>query len=165
MRHVALVLVPLLLLACDSEPVAPAEGVAPSLGAASEREELALAVDYVGYNQCLGEDLHATGTTIVSANTVATAQETRTSQHGRVADDWQMVGLTTGDLWLPVPGVHSTIVGTWSGDFLTLQERFVFENQTTGVVLDWPARFTFVTNASGEVKVARFQFDDCTIRH
>ena len=165
MRKLALTLIPLLLLACNEEPTSPASGPAPSFSATSEWQEVVLSVDWVLYNQCLDEDLHGTGTSFISAHAVTTPTETRTNSHARVADDWQLEGLTTHQIWLQVPGGHNEAVQTASGDFLFVEERFVFQNQTTGVVLDWPARITFVTSADGEVKVDRFVFDPCTLRH
>lgn len=165
MRKLALTLTPLLLLACYQEPVAPASGPAPTFSATSERQEVILPVEWVFYNQCLDEDLRGTGTSFIAVHAVTTPTETRTNSHVRLADDWQLEGLTTHQIWLQVPGDHNAAVQTASGDFLTLEERFVFQNQTTGVVLDWPSRITFVTNANGEVKVERFVFDPCTLRH
>ncbi len=82
--------------------------------------------------------------------------------------------MTSGEdlhgVFTPAPGV-SRRVGPWPNgpsptrialldmrdpayaDFWHLSERFVFENQTTGQVLDWSYRIQFVTNADGEVKV------------
>jgi hypothetical protein len=74
-------------------------------------------------------------------------------------------GLTTGHIWLPTPGNRDMQLSTASGDFMVWTERFVYRNQTTGVVLDWPLRVTFVTNANGEVKVDRIEDDVCTLRH
>lgn len=45
------------------------------------------------------------------------------------------------------------------------KERFVFKNQTTGVVLDAPLLVVIVTNAQGEVKVEKMVLDRCTLPH
>jgi len=165
MRKLALTTAALLLLACNRESTAPASGPAPSFSATSEWQEVVLPVEWVFYNQCLDEDLHGTGTSFISVHAVTTPTEIRTNSHVRLADDWQLEGLTTHQIWLQVPGDHNEVVQTASGDFLTVEERFVFQNQTTGVVLDWPSRNTFVTNANGEVRVDRFVVDPCTLRH
>jgi len=165
MRRVALLLVPLLLLACDRQPVAPDIDVVPELKAASGWSEFPLEVDWVMYAECLDEDLHGTGTTDVRVQTVGTSQDSRTHyQVAMVEETWQLEGLTTGHIWRPVPGNHSTQMVSGSGDFLLVAERFVFQNQTTGQVLDWPTQIHFVMNALGEVKVDRWVLEECTLR-
>lgn len=165
MRRLALTLAPLLLLACNQEAIAPASGPTPSFSAASDGQEFSITVDWVSYNPCLDEDLHGSGTSFISRNVVTTNEEIRVVDHVRGGEDWQMLGLTTGHIWKPVPGAHNSVVFTESGSFITVEERFTFRNQTTGVVLVWPSKITYVTNANGEVKVDRVQFDDCMLIH
>ena len=119
MRKLALTLIPLLLLACNQEPTAPASGPAPSFSATSEWQEVVLSLDWVLYNQCLDEDLHGTGTSFISVHAVTTATETRSNSHARPADDWQLEGLTTHQIWLQVPGGHNEAVQTASGELTT----------------------------------------------
>ncbi len=165
MRKLVLTLVPLLFLACDREPVAPDSEVTPSFSVTSEWQEFTLVQDLVVYNQCVGENLHISGTVIIRLHVVTAPGDTRLLVLMEPVV-YQLEGLTTGQIWTPVPGDHNREVLTASGDFHVAHVHFVFSNQTTGAVLDWPIRVTFVTNARGEIKVDRFQFlDACKLRH
>jgi hypothetical protein len=112
------------------------------------------------------QDLHGTGQTLVRRHTVTNDQDTRWTFLVRLLEEtWQLEGVTSGHIWLPRPGVHTHSTRNPGGTFQHTSERFVFENQTTGQVLDWPTKIHFVTNANGEVKVSRFEFETCTLRH
>ena len=72
--------------------------------------------------------------------------------------------MTSGDVWVLVPGVH----GRWvmdlpPGSFAWEYDRFTFVNQNTGVVMDWPTRILLVYNAQGELVVERVEVDYCNI--
>ena len=122
--------------------------------------------DWVYYAPCLDEDMHGTGTSLIRDRYVVTPNGVRlVERNHELSDTWQLEGLTTGHIWLPVPGLSYQAVATQSGDFLTLEERFVFKNQTTGQVIDWPSKIHFVTNAQGEVTVDRYVFYECSLRH
>jgi len=159
--------VALLAVACNESPTgtAAAEPLF-AMGGSPEWLEFTLDVAWTAYNECVQEDLHGSGQAFVRQHTVTTAGETRNTFHVSVVEGtWQLEGMSSGDIWLPLPGVHSLSMRTSSGTFAAVTERFVFENQTTGQVLDWPSKIHFVTNANGEVKVDRVEVDACTLRH
>ena len=165
MRRATLLLVPLFLLACDRDPVQPSTDLAPSLSATSVREVFVDQFDFPAYNACLDEDMQLYVVLQARSQTVTTAKETHFSIHWRFLDGTRLVGSTTNDVWLPVPGDHGRQIAMASGDF-TVHERLVFHNPTTGMVLEWSSSITFVINARGEVKVDRFNYlDDCMLRH
>jgi len=160
--------VPLLALACSESPTATVADEAPlfAKGGNSDWLEFTVDVEWTEYSACLQEDLHATGQSLVRRHTVTTAGETRHTFHvSLVQGTWQLEGMTTGHIWLPVPGVHTISMRTSPRTFAALTERFIFENQATGKVLDWSSTTHFVTNAKGEVKVDRVEFEDnCNAR-
>ena len=160
--------VPLLVIACSESPTATVADEAPlfAKGGNSDWLEFTVDVDWTFYSACLQEDLHGTGQSYVRRHTVTTAGETRYTFHVRpVEGTWQLEGVTTGHIWLPVPGVHTISMRTSPRTFAALTERFIFENQATGKVLDWSSTTHFVTNAKGEVKVDRVEFEDnCNAR-
>jgi hypothetical protein len=169
MRKATLLLVPLFLFACDREPVAPEITSGPDLSATSEWSESSTFIDY--YQRfpgllatCVGEELHLTGTITITHHYVTRPNGEVLDNWGLEAhDDWQMVGETTGEVWrVQTPGFD---VGVNRPGSYVQKERFVFENQTTGVVLDSPFLVVYVTNAAGEVKVDKMLADKCTLRH
>ena len=166
MRRAALLLVPLFLFACDRAPVAP--DIAPEFAAADVTwESGSLDVDYILYCPCLGEDMRLVGTTDYKRHVVTKPDGTaRGHSFTTVRDDWQMIGQVSGDVWVTVNANHSSNVfevPAWSG-FITLNERFVFRNVATGVVLDWPFKAHYSYNAAGELKVG-FIAEPCRFRH
>lgn len=164
-QALSLLLGSLLITACTDPESPPAEVSAPSFRATSEWQEFQVEQDWVLYNPCLAEDLHGIGTVLVRGHWVTTSQETRQLLLARVnVGDFQLEGLTTGQIWLPTPGNLDVQLSTASGDFFMWYERFVYVNQTTGVTLDWPLMITFVVNANGEVKVDRVQDQACRLR-
>jgi len=168
MRYLPLALLPLVLVACtERQPVAPEVEVAPELSASSDWIEFTVDVEWTLYVSCLDEDLHATGQSYVRRHAVTTDRGTRWTMHVTLVEGtWQLEGMTSGDIWLPVPGTHTVSMRdpAWT-DFWHLSERFVFENQTTGQVLDWSIRMQLVTNANGEVKVNKVVSEKCSLRH
>lgn len=167
MRYLRFMLLPLLFGACDNQPVAPDLDVRPDFSANSAWQEFTIDVEWTLYNPCLQENLHGTGQSFVRRHTVITAGETRYTFHVRpVEGTWQMEGLTTGHIWLPTPGsFHTLSMRTVPRTFEALYEHWVFQNQTTGQVLDWSLGIHYVTNANGEVKVNRIVPDRCDLRH
>jgi len=165
MRKLTLTLLPVLLLACQREPVAPDSAITARRSVTSEWQEFPLVQDLVVYNQCVGEDMHLSGTVIIRLHVVTAPGDTRLLVLMEPLA-YQLEGLMTHQIWTPVPGDHNREVFTASGDFHVAHGHLVVSNQATGAVLDWPIRVTFVTNATGELKVDRFQFlDDCKLRH
>jgi hypothetical protein len=155
MRRLAIALVLLFLFACDREPVAPE--IAPEFAAAEvEWVSGSVDVDYIRYCPCLGEDMRLVGTTSYKQRWLTKPDGSMTLHvFSRVADDWQMIGQVSGDVWETVPGNHASNIydiPAWSG-FIAVTERFVFRNAETGVVLDWPFRAHYSYNAAGELKV------------
>lgn len=106
MRRVALLLVPLLLLACDREPVAPApdEGLTPLLKV--DRQDSADPYDLdwdPPYEDCAtGEDMQNHGIVLVYVRETTTPSGNVTT-HGWVDydafDGVTLEGLTSGDVW------------------------------------------------------------------
>jgi len=166
MRSLLAVLALGAVVACDRDPVQPSTDLAPNFSATSVRDVSVQPIAWDWYNKCLDETMHFSGTVLVSFQWVTTPNDTRLNIRWRFRDGSQLVGLTTNDVWLTVPGDHGINAGTALGDFLTMHERLVFRNPTTGVVLEWSSSITFVTNARGEVTVDRMNYlDDCTLRH
>jgi hypothetical protein len=164
MRTLRLLLVPLLFVACtDQQPAAPDIDHAPlfAMGGSPTWEEFTVDVDWTFPSACLQEDLHGTGQVLVRRHTVTTAGETRLTMHVRpVEGTWQLEGMTSGDIWLPIQGNHTISMRTDPRTFAALAEHFVFKNQTTGQILDWSSTIHFVTNAKGEVKVDFMKWED-----
>ena len=165
MRRAALALIPLFVLACDRDPVAP--DVAPTVGATSAWQEYAIPVDYELYCPCVDETLRLMGTTYVSQHEVTRPDgSVRLNVRLWVGEDWQLLGSQSGQ-WVTVPGNHSHYVADLplSSGVFTVEERFVFRNVVSGVVMDWPSKITVVVNAAGDLKVDRWLLDRCTLRH
>jgi len=160
----------LLIAGCgEAAPTGPAAApVAPvsSLSATSDWQAFAVWYDGTFYNQCVGEDLRVTGTLSIRLHTVVPpGTQGRFLELEVGLDDNQWEGLTTHQIWTPVPGGnHHALVATESWDFVVGVQRLTHRNQSTGAVMDWPWRVTFVTNAAGEVVVDRFEFDACRLR-
>ncbi len=166
MRCLPLALLPLVLVACtERQPAAPEVEVAPELNASSDWIEFTVDVDWTLYVECLDEDLHGIGQSVVRRHAVTNDNDTRWTMLVRPVT-FQLEGMTTGHIWLPVPGTHTVSMRDPAyADFWHLAERFVYENQTTGQVLDWSIRIQFVTNADGEVKVDKVVSEKCSLRH
>ncbi len=166
MRKITFLLVPLLLLACDRQPVAPV--TSPELAAADVGwTETTFNEDYIYYCPCLGEDMRFVGTTTVREHVVTKPDGTARSHHlSWYASDWQMIGQVSGDVWETVKGNHCE--GVWEvpaySGFFSDNMRWVFRNVATGVVLDWPFKAHFSYNAAGELKVG-FIAEPCRFRH
>lgn len=164
-RWLAVLALGAVVVACSEQATSP-QPPTPSFSATSVRDVSVDQFDFSAYNACLDEDMHLYVVLQARWQTVTTPKETRLNIHWRFLEGTRLVGTTTNDLWLPVPGDHGGQIGTASGDFLTVHEHLVFNNPTTGVVLAWPSNITFVKNANGEVKVDRFSYlEDCTLRH
>ncbi len=166
MRYLPLTLLPLLLVACtERQPAAPEIEVGPEFSASSDWIEWTVDVEWTLYCACLDEDLRASGQAYARRHFVTNDHGIRWTSLVRPVT-LQMEGMTTGHLWLPVPGTHTMSMRDPAyADFWHLAERFVFENQTTGQVLDWSWRIQFVTNADGEVKVDKVVSEKCSLRH
>ncbi len=166
MRKLSLLLVPLVLLACERPPVAPE---ASPLFAAADVEWLSGSwdVDYILYCPCLGEDMRLVGTTYWKRHVLTKPDgSVRVHTFARTGEDWRMIGQVSGDVWVTVVGNHNSNVfevPAWSG-FITINERFVFRNVATGVVLDWPFKAHYSYNAAGELKVG-YIAEPCRFRH
>lgn len=155
--------VPLLAVACSESPTGTVADDTPlfAMGGNPEWAEFTVDVDWMEYSACAQEILHGTGQSLVRRHTVTTAGETRFTFHVTLVEGtWQLEGMTSGDIWLPVPGNHTISMRTSPRTFAALTERFVFKNQTTGQVLDWSSWIHYVTDANGEVKVDRVEFVD-----
>ena len=166
MRILRLFLIPLVLVACtERQPAAPEIQAVPELNASSDWIEFTVDVDWTLYVECLDEDVHGIGQSLVRRHTVTNGNDTRWTMLVRPVT-FQLEGMTTGHIWLPVPGTHTVSMrDPASTDFWHLAERFVFENQTTGQVLDWSWKMQLVTNANGEVKVNKVVSEKCSLRH
>jgi hypothetical protein len=159
--------VPLLAVACSESPTGTVADDAPLFAESGNQggnptwAEFTVDVDWTYYSACLQEDLHGTGQSLVRRHTVTTAGETRLTMHVTMVEGtWQLEGMTSGDIWLPVPGNHTISMRTDPRTFAALTEHFVFENQTTGQILDWSSTIHYVTNANGEVKVDFMKWED-----
>ena len=165
MRHLPLTLLPLVLIACtERQPVAPDIEVAPEFSASSDWIEFTVDVDYPLYNECLDEDLRLSGQSVVRRHVVTNENDIRLTSLVRPVT-FHLEGMTTGHIWLPVPGDHTASHRNLDGTYWHLLEHFVFENQTTGQVLDWSYTLQLVTNANGEVKVNKVVSERCNLRH
>lgn len=166
--RLAILAAPLLLLACDREPAAPDVDVSPELAATSEWYEDDLYVPEGGpsfYAPCIDDY-------VVESGTIHRKRH-RVLQDDGVAvvkwqvwpgDDYVARGTVTGD-WYPVSGFHNQIITTSNtGVHQSWTLHWVMESATTGMVLDWPIRATFVMNANGEVTVDRY-VEPCTVLH
>jgi len=163
-RLLAVLALGAVVVACSEQATSP--NPTPSFSATTVRDVFVDQFDFQAYNACLDEDMQLYVVLQTRWQTVTTAKETRLNIHWRFLDGTRLVGSKTNDVWLPVPGDHGGQIGTASGDFVTVHERLVFHNPTTGQVLEWSSNITFVTNARGEVTVDRMNYlDDCTLRH
>lgn len=155
--------VPLLAVACSESPTGTVADDAPlfAKNGGPTWEEFTVDAVWTYYSACLQEDLHGTGQSLVRRHTVTTGGETRLTMHVTLVEGtWQLEGMTSGDIWLPVPGNHTISMRTSPRTFAALTEHFVFENQTTGQILDWSSTIHYVTNANGEVKVDFMKWED-----
>ncbi len=128
--------------------------------------------DYTYPVPCVGEDMRTTGSSWYRYHTVVNGtREIWTAKYGALPD-WQMVGVTTGQIWLPKPSMLHGVAQTevlvvplgepFQVSKLTLAQ-YHFVNQATGEVLSWPLRIHVSRNAAGEVKVA-FAMEPCTVK-
>jgi hypothetical protein len=165
--RLALLAAPLMLLACDREPAAPEVDVAPSLGATSDwlEDDYTIPANPPYYAPCIDDY-------VVEQGTVHRRRHRVIQDDGAVlirwqvwpGDDYVVRGTATGD-WYPVSGFHNKIITTLKvGVHQSWTLHYVVENATTGMVLDWPVRSTFILNANGEITVDRF-VEPCTVRH
>jgi hypothetical protein len=101
----ALVIAPVLLLACESEPVAP-DPPTPSLSATHGELVFEGTDDDPGYNPCandgLGETVHWLGDYRITIETVTSNSG---NEHWRYKafeypGEYRMTGLTSGDVWI-----------------------------------------------------------------
>jgi len=165
MHALRFTLLAFLLVACtDREPAAPDLTVEPEFSATSDWQEFIVPVEWTLYVPCLNEDLHATGESYVRRHAVTTDQGTRLTMLVMELENFQLEGTSTGHIWRPVPGDHSHSARDVAATYWHLTERFVFENQTTGQVLDWSYTYQFVTNADGEVKIDNVVSEKCSLR-
>lgn len=166
--RLAILAAPLVLFACDREPTAPEVDVAPSLGATSEWVEFdtySEEGDEFFYAPCIDDYMDDIGTLHIRRHRVIQDDGVALVQ-GIVwpGDDFISRGTATGD-WHPVSAWHNRVTITFNTGFHQQQTlHWVMENATTGMVLDWPIRTTFVINANGEITVDRY-VEPCTVRH
>jgi hypothetical protein len=170
MRRAALLLVPLLLLACDRPPAEP--DMQPELAAASvEWTEYELYQDWSDQPACLDEGLHVFGPVLVREKTVENGNRVSWRLQAKPLPGFQMVGLTSGEVWLPEPGFvhgwpeHDLEIGPAEGSaqVITRIAQWRFQNQTTGEVMSWPYYVHGSRDAAGDWKVVHV-VDKCTVK-
>lgn len=165
-----IVLVPLLLLACDREPVAP--DIDPPLFSATHGEFVAEGTDdFTDYVSCandgLGESLHWSGPWRLTVSTVTSNSGNELWKWKGVGylDGYTVEGLTSGDVWTILRDESRSIglrhfqdngnlvaIGVW-------QERY--ENQDGDrMFLQTTLHFTL---ANGVWRVARVGINACSI--
>jgi hypothetical protein len=166
--RLALLIVPLLLFACDREPVAPNVDVAPQFAATSEWIEYTSYSpegDVFWYAPCIDDYVDEIGPVHVKRHRVIQDDGVAVVRWNvRWGSDFIIRGTVTGD-WYAVPGSHNNVITTANvGYHQSRTLRWVFKNATTGMVIDWSWRWTFVMNANGEWTVQR-DVAPCKVRH
>jgi hypothetical protein len=165
MHRLALLLVPVFLLACGEEPVAPDAEVAPSLAASSAWTESSFVLDFVylnGVNTCVGEPWHGYGEVPYKMHEVSNGA-------GGYSYFYQFLPTTP---W----GPQYSLTGVWSGTVWWYQNGLPY-NESFHVGLGEVYRLKWVemyqsddgqrlyndgwlqltTNANGELVVDRYE--------
>lgn len=170
MPSFAVVLVPLLLLACDREPVAP--DVAPPLLSAAHGEFVAEGYEnFTDYVSCanggLGESIHWSYSFRITISTVTSASGNELWKWKEVEHPYGYLaeGVASGDVWTILPD-ESRIVGLRhfqdNGNLVAIgvwQERL--ENQDGDeMFLQTTLHFT---RADGVWRVARVAINACSL--
>jgi len=170
MRCATLFLVPLFVLACDREPVAP--DVAPEFAAADVWwDSYTVPNSGTVLPPCYDEGLIISGDAWVRWHTVVNGNHEHWTIQAGPLPGYKLVGETSGEEWLPEPGVINGTPQVYNyviplGEPFQVvagMSKFVFENQSTGEVLSMLANDHFVRNAAGDVKVSFF-VESCKVK-
>jgi hypothetical protein len=170
MRRLALVLLPLTLLACSQDVTTAPAGQqvppAPTLAASADQSVITGVADW-DYGvplDCIGEDIHLYGSYTIIVHTVLRPDGSRhVVWVVRLGDDWTFVGLVSGDVWLLQPGYNQVqVVDHTSGDYV-YHEHLTMKNAATGVVMDVPSSEHLVYDANGVPRVDRLDLGSCRL--
>lgn len=160
MRRAVLLLVPVLLLACDRQPVGPDDE--PTLSAANvEWEYEVVSNSGFEYPPCRDEGHSISGEAWVKRQFVENDNRLIVKVQAGPLEGYKLVGLTSGEVWLPTPGLMNGVAQTFIRIYPlgepfqvhTIITQWKFENQTTGEVLNFPFYQHATRNAAGEFTV------------
>lgn len=169
MRSIALTLVPLFLLACDREPVAPDAALPPSFAATSEWTEQVgndPAGDGTWAMSCIDDVVDIVGPSLMRFHAVTTADGSLFSFQWLALDGYRLVGDKTG-VWNAVEPNRGTLTERFPGAVgsyvlhYTLNQVFV--NETRGARLSWPFKAKVTIDANGQIRVDRVMDPGCSI--
>lgn len=160
MRRITLALAPLLLLACDREPVAPDVDAAAEFSATSEWITWEIALPPGGANfgiaTCLGQEVHAFGGVSVQSRWV-------TRPDGSVMQMWRAEPWDTyhfvigGEKWWVVAWVRQGVIHYDASGAIVGDQgngaQLTLRNEVTGALLYWDDHWRFHTDANGNVRV------------
>ena len=170
MRKLALTLLPLLLLACDREPMAPKATPVPSFAATSDwtTEVLDLpAGDFTFYAPCIDDWFDEVGPITNSFHTVTTNNGSLLYIKVGFLEGFHLVGDRTG-MWNPaVPNQQGTYVeripgGPGSYTFHYYLTPYFYVNEVSGTKMNWTLMLKVTINANGQVTVDR-DMEPCNI--
>lgn len=163
MRKLALTLVPLLVLACGQEPVAPEAVPAPAFAATSDWTDVVVdlpAGDFKFYAPCVDDYFDEVGPILLSFHTVTTDNGTLFYSKLRVLEGFHIVGDRTG-LWnQAVPNQGGTSVqhipaGTGSYTFHYNLDPYLYVSEASGTKMNWPYQVKVTVTPNGQVAVNR----------
>ena len=162
MRQACLTLVSVVFLACSQDPVVPSAPTS-SVRASEWTDATPVPVDAVLDVVGCPEVFQLVGTVWMREHLVSP-----NAGKGVVNNNWDywwedasFTGLTTGQVWLPLPGF--TNGGHWkmAADVLVEarnHEYWRLENQTTGQVMRFLLNYHVATDAMGNVKIDELSF-------
>ena len=162
MRRLALLLVPLFLVACDREPVAP--DVDPTFAAATSEWTTTVvefpAGDQFFYCAAVDDTFDEVGHVQERLHTVSTDEGFLLFFKWRGLDDFHLVAERTGD-WYPATNGTSTYVerGSFTHDTYTFSfraEPYIMVSENSGMKIRWPVRIHMTVNANGQVTVDHY---------
>lgn len=170
MQRLALILIPLLLIGCDREPVAPDTLVAPDLAATSTWTRASLFLDFVyanGVNTCVGEAWHGYGEVPYTFHEVANgaggySYTYRFLPVTPTTPQYSLTGLTSGTTWWYDNGLpYNESYHAGPGEVLQLKWHEGYHSDGSGTSPIQRLFFDGVThatvNADGELVVDRVE--------
>jgi len=108
MRYLRFTLLPLLLVACEREPIAPRLDDRPDFSGNSDWQEFTVTSTGRSITRAYKKTCTRPARALFACHTVIVAGETRHTFHVELVDGtWQLEDLTTGHIWLPRPGNHT----------------------------------------------------------
>jgi hypothetical protein len=164
MRWVSFTLLfPLVLAACERQPVAPQAVSVPSFAATSDWSDSVVnlpAGDVKYYAPCAGDSLDEVGPIIQSWHTVTTDNGSLLYIKVGFLDGYHNVGDKTG-IWNPaLPNQEATYVERIPGTHASYTLKFTIApfflvNEVSGTKINWLEELKVTINANGEVTVNR----------